>query len=169
MIRFFVVFFVTLVSLFSARMLNWTAEHITVPFTKGLAWVSAHIMMLFDGDVHSEGIVIESLSSGKAVMIAPGCDGIEAIIILVAGIAAFPAPWRYKLKGLMYGFLAIQGMNLIRIISLFYLLQWNRVWFDWFHLYLWQALIVLDALAVFLIWLRYAPKPKRVTTNQPAA
>ena len=42
----------------------------------------------------------------------------------------------------------------MRIISLFYLGQWNQVWFDWFHLYLWQALIVLDALVAFLIWLR---------------
>ena len=55
-------------------------------------------------------------------------------------------------------FLAIQALNLVRIISLFYLGQWNRVWFDWFHLYLWQALIVLDALVAFLIWLRYLPR-----------
>ena len=70
---------------------------------------------------------------------------------------------RFRLYGVVaicigIGFLAIQGLNLVRIISLFYLGQWNRMWFDWFHLYLWQALIVLDALAVWLIWLRYLPR-----------
>ncbi len=35
--------------------------------------------------------------------------------------------------------------------------QWNMVWFEWFHLYLWQALIILDALVVWLIWLRMLP------------
>ena len=46
--------------------------------------------------------------------------------------------------GLALGFLAIQALNVVRIISLFYLLQWNPVWFEWAHLYLWQALIMLD-------------------------
>jgi hypothetical protein len=63
--------------------------------------------------------------------------------------------------GIGIGFVAIQSLNLVRIISLFYLGQYSRVWFDWFHLYLWQALIVLDALAVWLIWLRYLPRPAR--------
>ncbi len=63
-----------------------------------------------------------------------------------------------QVVGIGIGFLAIQALNLVRIISLFYLLQWNRVWFDWFHLYLWQALIVLDALVFWLIWLRWLPR-----------
>jgi hypothetical protein len=41
------------------------------------------------------------------------------------------------------------------------------MWFDWFHLYLWQALIVLDALVVFLVWLRYLP-PERARDEQLA-
>ena len=76
---------------------------------------------------------------------------------------AYPAPWRYKLLGIGAGFLAIQALNLVRIISLFYLGQWNRTWFDWFHLYLWQALIVLDALVAFLVWLRWLPQPPRAS------
>ena len=90
--------------------------------------------------------------------IAPGCDGIEAVIILVAAVLAFPSPWLHKLVGIAIGFVAIQALNLVWIISLFYMGQWSQVAFDWFHLYLWQALIVLDALAVWLIWLRYLPR-----------
>ena len=59
------------------------------------------------------------------------------------------------------GFFAIQALNLVRIISLFYMGQWNYTAFEWFHLYLWQALIILDALVVWLIWLRKLPKPER--------
>ena len=44
-------------------------------------------------------------------------------------------------------------------MSLFYLGQWNQVAFEWFHLYLWQALIILDAMVVWLIWLRKMPRP----------
>jgi exosortase H (IPTLxxWG-CTERM-specific) len=82
------------------------------------------------------------------------------MIILFAAIFAFPAPLKNKLIGFTIGFFAIQGLNLVRIVSLFYLGQWNQVAFEWFHLYLWQALIILDALVVWLIWLRTLPQAK---------
>ena len=43
----------------------------------------------------------------------------------------------------------------MRIISLFYLGNWNMDFFSWIHLYLWPALIMLDVLIVFILYLRY--------------
>ena len=79
---------------------------------------------------------------------------------MFAAIFAFPAPLKNKFLGFVAGFFAIQALNLVRIISLFYLGQWNQVAFEWFHLYLWQALIILDALVVWLVWLRTLPQAK---------
>ena len=45
-------------------------------------------------------------------------------------------------------------MNLVRFISLYYLLQYNQAWFDFAHAYLWESLIMLDALAVFWLWVQ---------------
>lgn len=53
--------------------------------------------------------------------------------------------------------LAVQGVNLLRIISLFYLGQWRFGVFEFAHLYLWQALIMLDVLVVWLLWERWLP------------
>lgn len=161
MLRFMITFSVLLVGLFALRITNVVREWVTLPFTGVLADVSAFLIKAFDKDVVSHGVVIQSVSNGFGVEIAPGCDGIEAVIILVSAIVAFPSPWKHKLVGMLIGFFAIQSLNLVRIISLFYLGQWNQLWFDWFHLYLWQALIVLDALAVWLIWLRYLPRNPR--------
>jgi exosortase H (IPTLxxWG-CTERM-specific) len=158
MLRFFLLFVALLVTMFGFRITNFAREHLTLPFTEVLAWVSGNLIMLFDSNVMTDGIIIRSLTNGFAVAIAPGCDGIEAVIILVAAVLAFPAPLKHKLVGILIGFVAIQGLNLVRIISLFYMGQWSSVAFEWFHLYLWQALIVLDALAVWLIWLRYLPR-----------
>jgi hypothetical protein len=44
------------------------------------------------------------------------------------------------------------------VISLFYLGQWNRDVFEWAHLYVWQALIMLDVLIVWLVWVRMLPE-----------
>ena len=92
---------------------------------------------------------------------------IVLFLVLVSAILAFPAPWKNKMSGLLFGFLAIQILNVVRIVSLFYLGMWSPVWFKWFHEYLWQALIVLDALIVFLVWLRYVPTKPRAAI--PAA
>ncbi len=147
-------------TLFALELLNPVQLHFVQPFTAMLAYLSATLMQLFDSSVIANGIVIRDAQSGLAVSIQPGCNGIEAIIILVAGIISVPTEFVYKLKGFVYGFFAIQSVNLVRLISLFYLLQWNRAWFDWAHLYLWQALIILDALVVFVLWLRWLPDPE---------
>jgi len=158
MIRFIVIFLVILVSLFLLEIYEPVRQAVVLPFTSIIATVSSWVVQLFDANVHAYGDIIQDTKSMAAIQIAPGCNGVEAMIILLAAIIAFPAPWLYKLKGLFWGFLAIQSLNIVRIISLFYLLQWNYTWFEWFHLYVWQALIILDALIVWLIWLRYLPK-----------
>jgi len=161
MIRFFFVFVILLVTLFTVEVLKPVQEHVILPFTAGIAWTSVGMIELFDEGVVSAGKVIRDLQSGFAVSIEPGCNGVEALIILFAAMFAFPAPLKNKLIGFGIGFVAIQVLNLIRIISLFYMGQWNMTWFNWFHLYLWQALIILDALVVWLIWLRTLPPPSR--------
>ena len=40
---------------------------------------------------------------------------------------------------------------------LFYVGQGSLKAFEWSHLYLWQALIMLDVLIVFLVWIRTIP------------
>jgi exosortase H (IPTLxxWG-CTERM-specific) len=169
MLRFFLTFIILLVAMFGFRITQFAHDNVTLPFTSLLATISGFLITLFDGEVATDGVVIRSMTNGFAVAIAPGCDGIEAVIILVAAVLAFPAPMKHKLIGIGIGLLAIQGLNLVRIISLFYMGQWSKVAFDWFHLYLWQALIVLDALAVWLIWLRYLPRPQRPSAEPVAA
>lgn len=146
-----------LITLFALELLSPVQNAVILPFTGLLADISAWTMMLFDSSVEAEGIILRSLTTGAAVAIMPGCNGVEAMIVLIAAMVAFPSPWKHKLIGLLIGFVAIQALNLVRIISLFYLLQWNEVWFQWFHLYLWQALIILDAMIVFIVWLRMLP------------
>lgn len=160
MIRFFVLFTVLLVGLFTLEILQPVEKHVILPFTSLIADVSVWLIQSFDENVAAIGNVIRDKTTGFGVRIERGCNGVEALIILFAAIFAFPAPIKNKLIGFAIGFVAIQGLNLVRIVSLFYLGQWNQVAFEWFHLYLWQALIILDALVVWLIWLRTLPQAK---------
>jgi exosortase H (IPTLxxWG-CTERM-specific) len=151
--RFTILFVVLLLGLFAFE-LTPPGQAVVVPWTGLVADSSAGLIRAFDGDAVSEGKVLRSQKTGFAVTIEAGCNGVEAMLVLLAGILAFPAPWRLKLIGLGIGVVAIQALNLVRIVSLFYLGQWNAQWFEWAHLYVWQALIMLDALIVWLLWIR---------------
>ena len=162
-------FILVLVVLFALELIAPVREFVILPFTALIASISASITQLFDSSVISHGIILQNAKTGTAVSIQPGCNGVEAMICLTAAIVAFPASWKSKFYGLFFGFLAIQALNIVRIISLFYLLQWNKEWFDWAHLYLWQALIILDALVVFIIWVRMLPEDDDNELNAEAA
>ena len=167
MIRFFILFSVLLVGLFTLEILQPVEKYVILPFTSMIADLSVWIVQLFDENVVATANIIRDKASGFGVRIERGCNGVEAMIILFAAIFAFPAPLRNKVIGFVIGFFAIQALNLVRIISLFYLGQWNQTAFEWFHLYLWQALIILDALVVWLVWLRTLPQAR--ANDQAAA
>lgn len=170
MLRFFIIFSVLLIGLFTLEILQPAEKYVILPFTSLIADISVWIVQVFDENVVATGNIIRDRVSGFGVRIERGCNGLEAVIILFAAIFAFPAPFKNKMIGFVAGFFAIQLLNLVRIISLFYLGQWNYTAFEWFHLYLWQALIILDALVVWLIWLRTLPGSRAHPDNpEPAS
>ncbi len=153
--RFVVIFLLILTGLFTLEMMKPVQEHVVAPFTSLLASLSAVLVTPFDSSVVAYGKVLKFTDSGFAVSIEAGCNGIEATIVLIAAVIAFPASWRARLTAIALGFLAVQAMNIVRIITLFYLGNWNFDIFTWVHLYLWPALIMLDVLIVFIVYLRY--------------
>ncbi len=158
MVRFFVVFILLLAVLFALELTPWAQAWLVVPWTDTLAAISAWLVTVFDPNVVASGKVLRSTTNGFAVAIEAGCNGVEATLVLCAAILAFPAPWGYRALGLAIGILAVQLLNVVRVISLFYIGQWNRDVFEWAHLYVWQALIMLDVLIVWLVWVRRIPR-----------
>lgn len=158
MTRFVLSFTVLLALLFTVEITVPVQRHFVAPWTQAVASLSAAGMQAFDPAVVARGRVIASQRSGFAVSIEAGCNGIEALIVLVAAILAFPAPVLHKLAGIAAGAILVQGLNILRVVSLFYLGQWNQAVFEWAHLYLWQALIMLDVLVVWLVWIRLLPR-----------
>ena len=158
MTRFLLVFCGVLGSLFAIEMLSPVQQAVIQPFTVLLANVSTAVIVPFDNTVIAQGRILRDATTGFAVSIEAGCNGVEATIVLVAGIMAFPASLRHKMIAILVGFLFVQALNIVRIVSLFYLGQWNYTVFEWFHLYLWPVLIMLDVLVVFAIYLQWLGK-----------
>jgi exosortase H (IPTLxxWG-CTERM-specific) len=155
--RFAILFLVILVTLFAAELTSPVQKGFVIPWTEGLARVSTALVGLFDSQVVSYGRILQSTRNGFAISIEAGCNGIEAALVLVAAMLAFPAGWKHRLIGIAAGLATVQALNVVRVVSLFYLGQWSPGAFEWAHLYAWQALIMLDVLIVWLVWIRTLP------------
>ena len=156
MLRFLLTFLLIIGVLFALE-LTPPGQALVHPWAALLAGFSTFLINLFDPKVISYNNIIQSQVNGFGVAIEAGCNAIEACIVLVAAILAFPSPWCHKMLGLMIGLIVVQAFNILRIISLFYLGQWRMDAFEFAHLYLWQGLIMLDVLVVWLIWIRTMP------------
>ena len=167
MLRFFLIFLAWQMSLFGLNMLGWVQQHLVLPWTALLARVCAHLVLWFDTTAAAAGKVLWNTVSGFGVSIEPGCNGIEACIVLFAAIMAYPASWRHKVIGIVAGFAAVQGVNVLRVISLFYLGQWRTDVFNFAHEYLWQGPIMLDVLVVWLLWVRVVVRSRPEESDPP--
>jgi exosortase H (IPTLxxWG-CTERM-specific) len=169
MTRYLLIFLGLMVVLFVFQLSPWGQAYVVLPFTGWIAQLSAWLLQLWDPQVLAQGKIIWNTENQFAVSIEAGCNGVEAGIILISAMLAFPAPLKAKLMGILIGNLTVQALNLLRIVSLFYLGQWDETLFEWAHLYVWQALIMLDVLVVFLVWLRWLGKHKALPSEPAAA
>jgi exosortase H (IPTLxxWG-CTERM-specific) len=172
--RFLLVFVALLALMFGVELTPWAQTWLVTPWTDGVARVSGGLMRIFDQSITAHGNVIASTTDLFAVSIEAGCNGVEATLVLLAAMLAFPAPWSHRMRGIVIGLVAVQLLNIVRVVSLFYLGQWNGVAFEWAHLYVWQALIMLDVLLVWVMWVRWSPaspqagaRARRVVATDP--
>ncbi len=162
--RFLLLFFVTLVVCFVVIALNPVNDHVIVPFTHAVTEASGAALNLIGQKVSITGTIISS--SAFAVDIKNGCNGLEAMLLLVAAIFAFPATWGSRVSGILAGSLAVQALNVVRIVSLFLLGRYYPQVFQLFHTGVWQILIILVGVGIFLLWSFKFAQPRRMEASR---
>ena len=123
--------------------------------TAMLVTISALLVRIFGGHAAAQSDILQNPASGFSIRVLDTCNASNVTVLLWAAILAFPAPWIAKGKGLATGTVALHALNLLRIISLFYLGQVSQKWFEIAHLYVWESLIVLFTLVVFWLWVQH--------------
>lgn len=147
---FLLKFFAVLVAAYLLIAWNPVNDRVIVPFTEGIARASAFLLNVIGENVTVRGTVVTSARFG--VNINNGCNGVEAMLILLAAIVAFPASMRARIAGLLLGAIAVQILNAIRILTLYLLGAYQPRLFDVFHTAIWQIVIILAAIGFFLAW-----------------
>jgi exosortase H (IPTLxxWG-CTERM-specific) len=147
-----------MVALYALIAWNPVNDHVIVPLTEGIAGGTAVVLRAVNGSVERVGTEIRS--SRFAIDVKNGCNGVEAAILLAAAVFAFPATVRSRVAGLVAGVVAIQLLNVVRLSSLFWLGENHRRLFDLFHVAVWQSIVILAAISIFVVWsLKFAEKP----------
>jgi exosortase H (IPTLxxWG-CTERM-specific) len=125
------------------------------PFTSGIASISTALLNAVGEPATVSGTEIRS--GGFAVNIENGCNGVETLLLFVSAILAFPAPPRWKAVGLLAGFAAIEILNLVRVVSLFWIGLRHPALFSSAHTVIWQSVVVLVGVLLFLLWASQPP------------
>lgn len=152
-IRFLVIFVIILSVAFTTIALRPVNAAVVIPYTRWVAALSGHLLGLFGEKIAINGCALTS--PRFSVTIYNGCNGLIATLILLSGVLAFPARWPGKVIGVLGGILAIQIINLIRIVSLFYIGVFIPKLFNQAHIYIWQSIVILSSVALWIAWARY--------------
>jgi exosortase/archaeosortase family protein len=92
-----------------------------------------------------------------------GCNGLDAAMIYAIAVIAYPSQWKKKIVGIAVGSLALQIINIFRIVVLAYLANSGnnlRSYFEYIHLYAAQSIMIAISLGIFFLYLNYAKNPQ---------
>jgi exosortase/archaeosortase family protein len=122
----------------NTRLTNWTAE-VTAWFLSVLG---------VDGRANDR-IVWSSICSFEII---GECTAYYPCAIFISAVVAFPARWTRKAIGVGVGLPTLLLINQIRLVSLCYIQHWIPEYFETLHILVWQSLIVVLTVVLWLVW-----------------
>ena len=90
-----------------------------------------------------------------------GCNGLEAVLIYLAGVLAYPASWRDRLIWGIGGVIVLEIINIARIALLAWVIERFPRHFDLMHDYITQSIMIVLAFLLFLLYLQRINGAKR--------
>ncbi len=113
------------------------------------SWTSSGLNLL-GASTRVDGTILASDSF--AVDIVAECTAVGPLVLFMGAVLAYPSPWRSRLRGFLLGLVVITAVNLIRIMSLFWIGSSFPEYLDVAHLLVWQSAIILLAIVLWLFW-----------------
>jgi len=150
-LRFFLTWAVLTALFYVVWYTPFFKENILEPWNQLNAWVGAGLLSVMGQGTSSAGTVVTG--PGASINIKEGCDAIEPTILFIFGVVAFPALWKFKLKGILYGTLFLLGVNFFRILTLYFSAKYWPSGFEFMHIEFWPVLYVLLAIGAWGYWL----------------
>jgi exosortase/archaeosortase family protein len=122
-------------------------------YLRAYARLAGGVLSLLDPSVHVQGADIVGRYS---LTFAMNCDAMDVYILFSSALLAFPASVRARFIGLAAGLAALVALNVLRIVSLYFVGVYAPGGFDFCHMDIWPLVIVVATCAGFLLWIRWS-------------
>lgn len=107
------------------------------------------------------------LASGNtAVIVRAGCNGAEALLLMLAGILAVPASSSMRLAALARYLPALFVLNLVRVVGLLFVMVRFPSSIGWMHDQVAQGVMIV---AVLLMWMDHLRRLDLSARGQPVS
>ena len=133
-----VIYFGLLGSAFVEIVAAWTAQG------------TGYLLNLLGASTTVDGAIVSSDSF--ALIIVAECTALGPLVMFTGAVVAYPTSHAAKLKGLLLGLAVLTAVNLVRIVSLFWIGSAHPQYLDVAHLLVWQTAIILFAIVLWLVW-----------------
>ena len=152
-LRFAVKLVIYFVLLHLLCLVPWIDRAFVEPWTALNARWAAGLMSLLEEGYVASGTMIRA--GGQWVNVELGCNGVDAFALCAGAVLAFPARPMRKLLGVAVAAVGVFGLNVVRLANLAFVARHFPDHLELFHVYIWQTLIALLALGIFLLWGRF--------------
>jgi exosortase/archaeosortase family protein len=146
----------------AAALLIWIAGNETVMggVQHALARVTGGLLHVLGHRTVVAGSTVSSDLFGITVVTA--CTGLFTTGLFLIAVVAYPTGWRSKLIGAGLGVTGIFLLNVVRLVSLYYIGVHLPGFLDPAHQLIWQSVLIVFAVALWLLWAgRWAHEPNR--------
>lgn len=159
--------FCALITLFYLVLLLPAAKHMVEAVTAVDARASGALLNLIG---QHNRVIDGTLWSGNTavVTVLPLCSGFEFLCLFSAAVLVFPAPLAKKIPGMLVGVALLLALNLIRIMSLFFIGIHYPSIFTVVHEEIWAMILVIASIVLYIAWIRWAGSAPRPPLDVPA-
>jgi len=114
------------------------------------AFITNGILRLFGEPTMASGNVVRSNAFGVTVVTA--CTGLFTTALFIIAVLVYPTGWGAKVIGAAVGIGGIFVLNLVRLVSLYYIGLHLPGFLDQAHQLIWQSLLIVFAVTLWLVW-----------------
>jgi exosortase/archaeosortase family protein len=122
-------------------------------FVRGEITVEPAVAMinLFSPSIHAQALGNQIIAPGGGLVIKLGCEGLEAMFILIAAIIASSVKFKNMMSGLLMGTLLVYVLNQARILILFYTNRADKALFHLLHATI-APIVLIAIVGIFYYW-----------------
>jgi exosortase/archaeosortase family protein len=141
-------------------------EHVLVlqqllqPLSRVLAFSTEFVLRHMDVAVSRQGTVLTH-PDGFSYIISHECSGIRPIGVIAATLLVVPASWRSRCLGLAMAVVAVEALNVLRLVHLYYTGIADADAFFVAHRVTWNIIAIVAVMAFLAVWLARSQRPAR--------